>query len=189
MKRNMLWITGIAAALLALPAAAQEPGFYAGISVGQSKFQDQCSGMPAGVSCDEGSNTWKLFGGYQFNPNLALELGYSNELAKAAASGFGINADVTASALELVAIPSYPIGEFSLYGKLGIYAAKTTGSSNIGFTAEESNSSWTYGLGAGYSINRNFSVRAEWQRYDQVGGDNIGKADIDALNVGVLYRF
>jgi OOP family OmpA-OmpF porin len=128
-------------------------------------------------------------GGYQFSRYIAAELGYSPTLTKASASGFGVTADVKASAWELVAIPSYPIGELSLYGKLGFYAAKTEGRSNAGVSADDSNTDLTYGLGAGYRINRNFSVRAEWQRYSKVGGENNGEADVDVLSLGVLYRF
>ena len=182
-------IAAIAAALGAAPAAAQDAGFYLGGSVGQSKAGDTCSDMPAGVSCDDKTTTWKLIGGYQFNRYIAAELGYSPSLAKASASGFGVTADVKVSAWELVAIPSYPLGDFSLYGKLGFYAAKTEGRSNVGISADDSNTDFTYGFGAGYRINRNFSARAEWQRYSKVGGDNNGKADIDALNFGVLYHF
>lgn len=189
MKANIRTITAIAAALLALPAAAQDAGFYLGASVGQSKAGDSCTGMPSGVSCDDKASTWKLIGGYQFNRYIGAELGYSPSLAKASASGFGITADVKVSAWELVAIPVYPLGDFSLYGKLGFYAAKTEGRSNVGVSADDSNTDFTFGFGAGYRFNRNFGLRAEWQRYSKVGGDNNGKADIDALNLGVLYHF
>ncbi len=189
MKRNCIRIASITAALFALPAAAQEPGFYAGVSVGQSKFSSQCDGIPAGVSCDENTTTYKLFGGYQFTRNLALELGYSPELAKASASGFGISADVKSSAVELVALPSVPLGAFSLFAKLGFYAADTKGTSNVGLEASDSNTNWTFGVGAGYNLTKNLGARAEWQRYDKVGGDNVGKADVDVFNVGLLYRF
>ena len=188
MKRSHI-ITGITAALVALPAVAQEPGWYAGISIGQSKFNNQCDGLPSGASCDENTTTYKLVGGYQFTRSLALELGYSPELAKASASGFGVTADLKASAVELVAIPSVPLGDFSLFAKLGFYAAETKGSSNVGVSASDSNAGWTAGLGAGYSFTKNLSARLEWQRYDQVGGDNTGKADVDAFNLGLLYRF
>ena len=188
MKTNCI-IIGITAALFALPAAAQEPGFYAGISVGQSKYNNQCDGIPSGVTCDENTTTYKLFGGYQFNRNLAVELGYSPELAKASASGLGLNLDAKASALEVVAIPSLPLGDFSLFAKLGLYAAETKLSSNVGPDATDSNSSWTAGAGAGYSFTKNLGARLEWQRYNKVGGDNTVKSDVDVFNVGLLYRF
>ena len=182
-------IIGITAALVALPAAAQEPGWYAGVSVGQSKAKDACNGVPGGVSCEDSTTTFKVFGGYQLSRNFALELGYSPELAKASASGFGATADIKASAFEAVLIPSAPIGDFSLFFKLGLYAAETKGSSSVGASASDSNGGYTLGLGAGYSFTKNLGARAEWQRYDQVGGDNVGKADIDVFNVGLLYRF
>ena len=194
MKRNIKGITAMAAliaAVWALPAAAQDAGFYLGASVGSSKAGDSCSGMPAGVSCDDKATTWKLIGGYQFNRYIAAELGYSNQLAKASASAsaFGLTEEVKSSAWELVAIPSYPIGDFSLFGKLGIYAARTEDTTNFAGNESVSNSDVTFGAGVGYRIHRNFSARAEWQRYSKVGGGNVGKADIDALNFGVLYHF
>ncbi len=189
MKRNCIRIASVTAALFALPAAAQEPGFYAGISVGQSKFNNQCDGTPSGVTCDENTTTYKLFGGYQFNRNIAIELGYSPELAKASASGFGLNVDAKASALEVVAIPSLPLGDFSLFAKLGVYAAETKVSTNVGLGATDNNSSWTAGLGAGYSFTKNLGARAEGQRYNKVGGDDTVKSDVDVFSVGVLYRF
>jgi len=179
----------LSAALCAAQAAAQEPGFYIGASVGNSKASESCKDLPPGLSCDDKTTTWKLFGGYQFNRYIAAELGYSDRLAKASASGLGLTEDVKVSAWELVAIPSYPIGDFSLFGKLGIYAARTEDTTNFAGNESVSNSDVTFGAGVGYRIHRNFSARAEWQRYSKVGGGNVGKADIDALNFGVLYHF
>jgi opacity protein-like surface antigen len=47
----------------------------------------------------------------------------------------------------------------------------------------------TFGLGAGYEVSRKLGVRAEWQRYNDVGGGNITKHDIDVLGVGVTWKF
>ncbi|HZD20493.1 MAG TPA: outer membrane beta-barrel protein, partial [Burkholderiales bacterium] len=47
----------------------------------------------------------------------------------------------------------------------------------------------TFGLGAAFDINRNFGVRAEYQKYKDMGGSNVGKSDVDAMSIGVLYRF
>lgn len=189
MKRTSICIASITAALFALPAAAQEAGFYAGISVGQAKARDTCNVMPAGISCDDATTTWKLVGGYQFSRNFAAELGYTNRLAHATASGFGLAEEIKSSAFELVAIPSYPLGDLSLFGKLGVYAARTDDTTNFAGSESVSNTDFTFGLGVGYQFSRSFGARVEWQRYSKVGGGDIGKADIDALNVGVLYRF
>jgi OOP family OmpA-OmpF porin len=172
------------------PALAQDTGFYLGASLGQSIMHGQCDGLIAGVSCDDKDTTWKLFGGYNFNRFIAAELGYSDKLGKASASGFGLAADVKASAWELVAIGSYPFaGRFAVYGKLGAYYASTKGTSNFGISADDSNANLTFGVGLRFDITRSFAARAEWQRYSKVGGEDVGKGDIDAMNLGLLYRF
>ena len=186
MKRIMI---GITAALVALPAAAQEKGWYAGFSVGSSKAGDACNGTGGGIACEDTTTTWKLIGGYQVNRNFAAEIGYTPELAKAKASGFGLTDEIKSSALELVAIPSYPIGEFSLFGKLGIYTARTEETTNFAGNESANNTDFTYGLGVGYQFHRNFGARLEWQRYSKVGGGNIGNEDIDTVSLGLLYRF
>src|SRR2546428_5249247 len=89
MKRDIKCITSSAAFIsifVATPAAAQDAGFYLGASVGQSKAADTCSDMPAGVSCDDKTTTWKLLGGYQFNPYIGAELGHSPSLPKESAT-------------------------------------------------------------------------------------------------------
>jgi len=49
------------------------------------------------------------------------------------------------------------------------------------------NAGWTAGLGAGYDITRNLTARLEWQRYFNVGGDNIGgKTDYDVMRIAGL---
>ena len=189
MKRKCIGIIGITAALFALPAAAQEKGWYAGLSVGNSKAGDACSNVGAGIACEDTTTAVKLIGGYQMNRNFAVELGYTPQLAKAKATAGGFTDEIKSSALELVAIPSYPIGDFSLFGKLGLYVAQTDEKTNFAGDRSASNSDLTYGVGVGYQFHRNFSARLEWQRYSKVGGGDIGTADIDALNLGLLYRF
>jgi opacity protein-like surface antigen len=72
---------------------------------------------------------------------------------------------------------------------LGLYRGETKLSSNVGISAKESNTDLTYGIGVRYDFMRNFAVRAEWQRYGDVGGGNVGKSDVDVLNIGALYKF
>jgi OOP family OmpA-OmpF porin len=188
MKRTAI---ALALTLAAGTAAAQEAGFYLGASVGQSKVSNGgCEGASGGITCEDTDTAFKVFGGYQFNRNIALELGYSDRLAKLSASGFGTSAEVTVSAFEIVAVPSLPLSEnFSLYGKVGVYAASTEARSSFGATADDSNTGGTIGLGVAYHFNKNITARADWQRYAKVGGDNVGEADIDTLNIGLLFRF
>ena len=186
---------GFAAAAFAGSAlaqnATQETGAYAGLSIGQSKAKDFCSGTAgSGLSCDDKDTALKIFGGYQFMRYLAAEIAYT-DLGKVKASGSGNSLEVKANAWELVAVGSYPIGTsgFAPYAKFGFYRGETKASSNFGFSAKETNNDLTYGVGVRYDIMRNLAVRAEWQRYGDAGGGTIGKADVDVISIGALYKF
>jgi OOP family OmpA-OmpF porin len=187
---------GFTAAAFALPAAAQmSANAYAGLSIGQSKFSDACTGsVPAGfsASCDDKDTAWRIFGGYQFHPNIAVEIGYA-DLGRAQATvsfgGLSGTAKVEATAFDAVAVGSWPLNQaFSVYGKLGLYhgeAKLTASGTGAGSSSDkDTGSDLTFGLGARYDFNRNIGVRAEWQRYNDFSG-----SDIDVLSLGVLYRF
>jgi OOP family OmpA-OmpF porin len=169
----------------------QESGAYAGLSIGQSKAKDACTDFGiAGASCDDKDTAWKIFGGYQFNRYIAAEGAYT-DFGKAKASGFGVTAEVKSNAWEVVAVGSYPIGTsgFAPYGKFGFYRGESKGSSNVGASAKGTGNDWTAGLGVRYDITRNIAVRAEWQRYNGVGGGDVGESDIDVISIGALYKF
>jgi OOP family OmpA-OmpF porin len=187
LKSLLIGLTGIAVLIAAPAALSQASGFYAGGSVGQSKAKD--TNCVAGLSCDDTDTAWKIFGGYQINRNFAAELGYTN-LGKFESSGLGISASVEAKALELVGVGLFPLADrLSVYGKLGGYHAKSEGRSNIGVSADKTNTGLTFGLGAQYDILPTVGLRAEWQRYHDVGGGDIKKTDIDVLGIAALFRF
>jgi OOP family OmpA-OmpF porin len=211
MKKKVLCaVLGAALAACGHAFAQDETkGFYAGVSAGQSKFKGACD-SDSGVAisnCKDTDTAWKIFGGYQFTPNLAVELGY-NDFGRISGdatltlggSGFTGNAKIEATAFELTGVGMLPLGhQFSLYGKLGLYYAETKASASLTMTTppftsasssqSDNNTDLTYGVGARYDFAKNFAVRAEWQRFSKVGSDQVGKGDIDVLAIGALYRF
>lgn len=195
--------TAVAAAALAIliatPAWSQDAGFYLGASIGRSKAKDTCDDSGA-FSCDDTDTAWKIFAGYQFNRHLAVEAGYTDlgEVTLSAASGTSsVRGTIELSAFELMAVGSFPVADrFSLYGKLGLYRAETEqklqvtlGTLTVSDNKTEKNADLTFAFGARFDITRNLGVRAEWQRYLDVGGGEIGEDDVDVLSVGLLYRF
>lgn len=192
MKRLIL--AAAIAAAISTPAIAQDRGFYAGGHLGQAtidKFCDDTAGT--GISCDDKDTSWKILGGYQVNRNFAVELGYI-DFGKVQASVAGIGSvSAEANAFDLVAIGILPVADrFSVYGKLGAYRSTTDGKVRTIFGNDdlsEDTTDLTFGLGASFDITRQFSVRGEWQRYNDVGGGDIGESDIDVISAGVLFRF
>lgn len=184
--------------LAAAPAWSQDSGFYVGGAFGKSDQKDICKDVT--VSCDKSDTAWKILGGYQFNRILGVEVGYTDlgeVKANGTQGGVAIDATSKASAWELVAVGMLPLGaKFSIYGKAGAYYAKTDNRATAavpGFSssgsASDKNHDITWGFGVRYDVLRNLAVRAEWQQYNDVGGQNTGKTDIDVLSIGALYRF
>lgn len=177
-------------------AQGADTGWYVGGSIGQSKFDVDCTGAS---SCDDSDTAFRVFGGYMFNKNLGIEVGYA-DLGKLHVAGtvppFGlVNADLKATAFDVVAVGVLPIASsFSLYGKAGMYRAESKLDGSIaGFgsgSQSDSNTDITVTIGAGYDFNPNFGLRAEWQRYMKVGSDSTGgDGDVDVYSIGVVYRF
>src|SRR5690554_4822033 len=82
MKR--LIATAALATLVATPALAQsypgvpDEGFYLGTAIGQAKLKNDTLDWldDLGASTDDKDTAFKLFAGYQFNPNFAVEASY-----------------------------------------------------------------------------------------------------------------
>ena len=197
-KHKGVMIAGLVGAAVALttPSAFAQAqggtGWYLGGSLGQSEVEIE--GCGGGVSCDEKDTAWRILGGYQINRNFAVELAF-HQFGDASASGPGGRIDFESNAFELVGLGALPIGsQFSVYGKAGLYRGETkvTGSTVLTgpLDIKETNTDLTYGIGAQYDINRQLGVRAEWQRYTNMGDDaTIGESDVDVMSVGLVVRF
>ena len=142
------------------------------------------------MSCDDKDTAWKILGGYQFNRHFAVELGYT-DLGEASASGFGVNAAIEATAFEVVAVGIVPIADkFSVVRQ----ARHVSGRHRIrpatwAVNESETNNDLTFGFGVRYDFTKNLGVRAEWQKYQDVGGGEIGETDVDVISIGVIWKF
>ncbi len=212
MKTNVrkLLIAGAVGAswLAASPASAQlafgrmDTGLYLGAGVGQSRGNVDTTGIAG--SKDENDVGFKVFAGYRFHRNVAVEAGYydlgklkfSGALAGAIppfAAGTAVSGSSRTRAGAVSVVGIMPLGsEFSLLGKLGVsYSRQTTDISVGGLSGsvKDNATELTYGLGARYDFTPNVGVRAEWERF-RVGGNNGGgKNDIDLYSVNLLYTF
>jgi OOP family OmpA-OmpF porin len=183
-SKAVVAVLGLAAATLALPAAAQMSmsSAYIGGSLGQSNFKGDCGG-----SCDKKDTSFRLFGGYQFTPNIAAELGYTDlgKLKIDFGAPFGTG-EISATAWDLSGVFTWPIGQFGIFGRAGL--ARVEAKPGGALTGDsDSKTGLTWGVGGQYDFNRNLGLRLEYQRFRaDFGGDN---NDIDNLSLGVLWRF
>lgn len=187
--KALLGSLAVASAFAVTPAAAQlqfgrmDTGLYLGGSVGQSNFRNACDGAPAGVSCDDNDVAWRAFAGWQFNRSVAVEAGFS-QLGNLDVAGPGGAGTARARGTDLVGVLSFPVGElFALYGKAGVARMRASGTAP-GFSASDTTTDLTYGVGARVNFARNFGARLEWQRFNDVAD-----IKIDYFSIGLLYGF
>jgi OOP family OmpA-OmpF porin len=194
--RGLAAILGLMAAALAGPAVAQrdDSGFYLGGTVGYSQFKDVCKNLL--IPCDDTDTSWRAFGGYQLNRNFMFEVGYAEFGDVTGAGDLQGTGPATYTrevySFDFSGVVAIPLaGEISLLARLGAYRARTVehqagafGTLDTGHT----NTGFTYGLGAEFMLWK-FGVRAEWQRYDNVGSAVTLEDDIDVFSVGARFRF
>lgn len=213
MKKTSLMLGLLMASNLAV---AQQSGFYAGASLGQAKVDSDANSlssdlMAIGVSNvstsqDNNDTGWKVFGGYQFNPHFGVEWGYA-DLGKYMATATGQLRGVAISArgnVDAYAVFADVVGHIplinnalSIFGKAGVAYTKTklnASASGGGVSASSGDSDGEVvpklGLGVRYSLTRQFAVRAEYERYFNVGDKNkTGESDVDMWSIGVMVDF
>ncbi len=166
LSAGMILLLGATASPL---ASAQDFSRYVGGSFGVSDAHDR----DVFNGTEEG---WKLFGGAQLHKNIGLETAYIR-LGDAVTSL--IIASLDGLAIEGVGI--IPIGEKgAVFAKAGLFLWKA------GFItlAPETGIDPTFGVGGQYAFGNNWAVRAEWERFSDVGN-----SDVDLFSASVLYRF
>jgi OOP family OmpA-OmpF porin len=173
-----------------------DSGLYVGAGLGRSEAREFCLHIGGGA-CDQKDTSWNAFVGYQVNRHFAVELGYV-DLGKSFSSGLLGGVPATASldttAIELLAVGMLPLSDaFSIYGKFGMYRYETdsvsTGPAAGAGSADDVE--FTIGIGGQYGFTRNIAVRAEWQRYFEVGSGVFGleKSDTSVWRVVGRYMF
>lgn len=187
--RFALLIAGLGASAQAL---AEGGGFYLGGSLGRAEAkEDACS--ITGFTCDrKGEMAWAGFAGLMVNKHFGIEGAYHN-LGKIVeqADATGQRAWVKTRLGELVAVVAYPIQKFAIYGKGGGYYAKSTQTGS--FVPPETVSTtkqWTYGAGVSWDVLTHAGLRLEWQRYNNLGGQEIGfRTDVELMSLGAYIKF
>ncbi|GAA4014836.1 outer membrane beta-barrel protein [Actimicrobium antarcticum] len=201
----------LAFALLASPfAMADDTGWYGGLNAGQSraKIDDQRitsgllgSGFATSSIVDDNRGTgFKVFGGYQFNKNFALEGGYFDlgrfgYTATTVPAGT-LNGTIRLKGLNLDTVGILPITEkLSAFGRVGVNYAEArdnfngTGAVNIiNASPSKREANIKFGVGLQYAFTDALNMRVEAERYrvnDAIGN----RGDIDMVSVGLVYRF
>jgi OOP family OmpA-OmpF porin len=181
MKKILTACAIAAATLAAAPAFAQG---YIGAGLGSSKITGFDNGTITGGNTSKG--TAKVFGGFQFTPNWGLEVQYS-DLGRRDLSNAGVAAgSMSTSQFGVSGTGTLPLSSnFSLLGKLGVSANRTTG------TASANNSGLLVGLGVAYNFTPALSARLEYEDFGKIGtiAANGSTVRANAYSISLKYGF
>jgi OOP family OmpA-OmpF porin len=202
--------TGAGATMGGRYSGAPDAGWYAGANIGQSRAKIDDAGISSRllgggfttttISNDDSDTGYKLFAGYKFNRNFALEGGYFDlgrfgYTATTVPAGT-LSGNIKLKGVNLDAVGILPINEkFSAFGRFGVNYAKASdsfsgsGAVTVGNTSpSKSEANYKFGAGLQYDFTPALGMRLEAERYrinDAVGS----KSDVDLLSAGLVYRF
>jgi OOP family OmpA-OmpF porin len=168
-------------------APAWRPHFYVGGSIGRTRYSDTNGGS-------NNATGGKIFAGYQFHPNFAVEAAYAD-----LGSVSGDVRSVRGQGGVIDAVGILPFGawghDFNVFGKIGVADTQLRGGVDTGYKAGAH-----YGVGVGYNFTHALGVRLEAERFQKVGaqqvafvpgeGDvNFGQARANLYSIGLQYNF
>ncbi len=195
----------------AAPALAQEGGYYyGGISLGQSRARiDEeritANLLGAGLTTtsmtrDESDKAYKLFGGYQFNRNFALEAGYFNlgqfGFTSTTVPAGTLTGQIKLHGLNLDLVGTLPLtARLSAIGRVGAqYASARDTFSGTGAVSvlnpnpSKRAANYKFGAGLQYELTPSMLLRGEAERYrinDAVGN----RGDVNMFSVSLVIPF
>lgn len=188
-------------------AMADEPAYYyGGVSVGRARAtvdENQAAsaalgGAPvSGISSNEHDNAYKLFGGYQFNRNMGVELGYF-DLGHTTYSATGplglLNSDTRVRGFNLDLVGTMPVSDtFAVLGRVGVAAGRSqaafSGPGAIGVADSTKNqTNAKVGLGLQWEMSRSVWLRGEVERY-RVSNAMGSRNNVDLYTVSLVMPF
>lgn len=234
MKKTVKLLAALIVAISANSAMAESGKWYIGVGAGQSSYNDWASeaditnamnefGSSLGIAdfdgtqsadADDSATGYKLFGGYSFHKNIAVEFSYI-DMGEVDASGSAsgtfydsvgnsIDGDLFATAKAKVDaftldvnlnVPMTSVA--ALIVKAGVYdadielefdAGSSISTENFSYSKTEGSTGLHYGIGINFKMTAAIGLRAEWERLDKVEASD-GESDVDLISAALIYNF
>lgn len=192
MKKISFSLIALAALAASNIAAAQvATPFYAGLQVGTSRSNLDCTGA---TDCKKNDTGIKVYGGYKFTPEWAAELSYT-DFGKIRGTDSGITAEWKTSSVGLgVAYHATFTPEWSGLARFGVASneAKVSASSGGLSGSDSQRKTKPYlGLGVGYALTKQATLTGnwDWTESEVSGGGETAKLKHNLFSVGVAFSF
>lgn len=176
--------------------------FYGFADLGKGKAAEGCVGVTAGQTCSDSGTAFRFGGGYQLNPNFALEASYLNigeasKLTDTSIPGITFTGTVKVTTLQLGGVAIMPLNEqFSAFAKAGLAhvtvdtSATVTGAAITVPSESATNNNFFWGLGAQYNLTDKLAVRAQYEDLGTIGDANAtGDTKFTLMSAGLILKF
>lgn len=209
-KKPLIALVLLIACLGASSNEAQAASYFAlsagmsSLDVSKSDFDSVLQGLPASSSLDDSDFAWSAQIGYRWGNYIAAELGYfdlgeANYRADVSGIDEHYTLRLTSSGPTLSVLGMLPVGDhIDLHARAGLIYSDTRFVERLETAAGEVVDSFGdkahakdlfVGIGAAWNIGMSFGLRLEYQRFFDVGDDDVtGETDIDVITFGVLFR-
>lgn len=211
MFKRIITVSVLGVSALGMMAAnATTPGLYITGQAGYANTHMKDKIVPPGPFAGSGFSIpnsgfgGRVAVGYQFNPNIAVEMGYlrlPNQKGTFKLAPTSIYAASTErlkqNAIDLAAKGILPINDkFNVYGKLGV--AYLTSTITNDYNGVKSNDNQFFGiakhklapevgLGVTYNVTNNVFVDTSWTHIQPLGKNKPGNVDFAAVGIGYSF--
>ena len=204
---HLLGIAGLGTVLATSAMAQDNKYYYWGLGAGQSQSQIEdkfttdslmkSSNSPSSFTSERQDTAYKLFGGYQFHKNFALEAGYFN-LGKftygTSMPGGTLNGRYEIEGVNVDLVGSMPLStKWSALARIGVQHANTRdsfGGPGLPASASQDNSSrannMKVGLGLQYEITPSVLLRGEAERF-RVRDGIANNGDVNYYSMSLVF--
>ncbi|MEG3638296.1 outer membrane beta-barrel protein [Magnetococcus sp. PR-3] len=188
--KKPLFIISCSTLLLVAPPLAHA-GFYLGGGAGISQIQNYPK--TTGASYDDSNVTGKVYAGYQFHKNVALEAAY-HHLGNIKGNFSGVVAEAKAFGGSLQVVAKLPVTEktalFIKGGGLYTRVVAEASYNALSASAKDARVAPVLGIGAETDISNQIKLRAEVEHVINVGNaGTTGQADITTFTASANYNF
>jgi OOP family OmpA-OmpF porin len=151
------------------------------------------------ATSDNRDTGYKLYGGYRFHRNFAVEGGYfdlgNTQYTYNTTPAGSLSGDLRVKGLNLDLVGILPVTErFSVFGRVGAAYAQSrtsfgrTGAVPLANGRTDKSTNVKFGAGIDYAFSDRLSVRGEIERY-RINDSVRSRGYIDMASVGLVYTF
>jgi OOP family OmpA-OmpF porin len=167
--------------------------WYVGTGVGVNNYEPNCDLKTMKTCGKDDPYAWDVHGGYLFNENFGIELGYV-DLGRAEWTDYNDKSyDVGATGVSLGLVGFYPLAnKWSLSSEVGTFSYLLENQHRVnGLKLSDSGVALFAGAGVGYNFTDNLKLQAKYRRYENLDADVLNnlKMESNYWGLALSYRF